>query len=400
MLKRNIKKRLGILSVVVLLVTTMSTSVFAQTNKAVSLGADLSSAQKQQMLNEFGVTKDQAKIIEITNQDIRIQLGMDTSKPIPASSKSISSSYVEIIDKSKGIRVKTNNLTEVTSTMLMNALLTSGVKDANVIASAPYPVTGTAALAGILKGFEDATGKELSLENKEVAREEIKVTNQVGQNIGKDEAAVIMNDIKTQVIKDKPKTDVSIEKIIVNVTNNYNIDLNKQDRAAVVKLMSDVNDLDLDYKIMKDSLNQMGQNLNESLKQAGKELKESGILEKAWKKVEKFGSWLWEKARDFGKWFKGLFTEVETKGDSDKLQYDENGNLIEDPTINGDTIKNELEEEQEKTDNKENEKNKLQDNEEKDKNNNSSDSNKKTTGIKENNTADNNGQDNSQNNKE
>lgn len=327
MISKNLKKKLVVLGVTSAFICTMATSVFAQgSQKAVSLGANLTEAQKQQMLNEFNINKNEAKIIEITNDDIRIQLGLDRSKPVPASSKSISSSYVEVLDKG-GIRVKANNLTEVTPTMLMNALLTSGVTDANVIASAPYPVTGTAALAGILKGFEDATGEELSLNQKEAARDEIKVTTDLGNNVtkedgtklDKDEAAVIINDIKTQVIKDSPKNDIDIENIVINITNNYGVELPKKERAQVVKLMSDINKLDYNYNDMKESLNQMNKNLKETLKEMGKEIKESGIFEKLWSKIKEFFSWI-------GDLFKG---DKSSNTNSD-IQYDSNGNIKED----------------------------------------------------------------------
>lgn len=327
MISKNLKKKLVVLGITSTFICTMATSAFAQgSQKAVSLGANLTEAQKQQMLNEFNINKNEAKIIEITNDDIRIQLGMDRSKPVPASSKSISSSYVEVLDKG-GIRVKANNLTEVTPTMLMNALLTSGVTDANVIASAPYPVTGTAALAGILKGFEDATGEELSLNQKEAARDEIKVTTDLGNNVtkedgtklDKDEAAVIINDIKTQVIKDSPKNDIDIENIVINITNNYGVELPKKERAQVVKLMSDINKLDYNYNDMKESLNQMNKNLKETLKEMGKEIKESGIFEKLWSKIKEFFSWI-------GDLFKG---DKSSNTNSD-IQYDSNGNIKED----------------------------------------------------------------------
>ncbi len=327
MISKSLKKKLVVLGVTSAFICTMATSVFAQgSQKAVSLGANLTEAQKQQMLKEFNINKNEAKIIEITNDDIRIQLGMDRSKPVPASSKSISSSYVEVLDKG-GIRVKANNLTEVTPTMLMNALLTSGVTDANVIASAPYPVTGTAALAGILKGFEDATGEELSLNQKEAARDEIKVTTDLGNNVtkedgtklDKDEAAVIINDIKTQIIKDSPKNDIDIENIVVNITNNYGVELPKKERAQVVKLMSDINKLDYNYNDMKESLNQMNKNLKETLKEMGKEIKESGIFEKLWNKIKEFFSWI-------GDLFKG---DKSSDTNSD-IQYDSDGNIKED----------------------------------------------------------------------
>ena len=131
-----------------------------------------------------------------------------------------SSAFVKLEEKGYGIKVKTNNLTEVTKTMLSNALLTSGVTDADVIATAPFPVTGTSVLAE-LQAFEKATGENIPVENKEVARQELSITNNLakaknseGQDIGRDGASAIVNQAKEEVIKDKPKNDKEVGEIV------------------------------------------------------------------------------------------------------------------------------------------------------------------------------------------
>ena len=47
----------------------------AEAQMVVTLGADLSEEQKQEMFRYFGVTEDQVTVIMITNQDEREQLG-------------------------------------------------------------------------------------------------------------------------------------------------------------------------------------------------------------------------------------------------------------------------------------------------------------------------------------
>ena len=165
---KNIKKSIATGLSGVCLAGVLNIPVFASTDIAVSLGNDLTSSQKEDMLNEFGVSKNDnnVTIINITVDDIREQLGLGPATSKSSKNNSYSSSYVKVEKSGYGIKVSTNNLTEVTGSMLQNALLTSGITDANVKASSPFPVTGTAALAGILKGFEDATGEELSLNHK------------------------------------------------------------------------------------------------------------------------------------------------------------------------------------------------------------------------------------------
>lgn len=307
----------------------MATPVFAQTEKkdaVVTLGANLTEGERLQMLDAFGVKANEVKIINVTNQDIREQLGMDTSKPIPASSQSISSSYV-VVKKSGGINVTTNNLTEVTGSMLANALLTSGVNNADVKADAPFKVTGTAALAGILKGFEDASGQELALPKKEAAREEISLTNNLseaktkdGQNLGKNEAAVVVNDIKTDVIKEKPKNDEEIGDIVNNVINNYNIELTQGQQEQTIQFMSKINKLDYNYNAMKDSLNEMSNKLNQVLEETGQQLKESGLLQKALDGIKNI-------LIDIKDFVVNMFSSA-TEKVKNGITYDENGNIV------------------------------------------------------------------------
>lgn len=316
----------------------LSIPVFASTNTAISLGYDLTNAQKEDMLEEFGVSQNDSdvKIINITVDDIREQLGLGPATSSSSKGNSYSSSYVQIQDSGYGIKVSTNNLTEVTGTMLQNALLTSGITDANVKASSPFPVTGTAALAGILKGFEDVTGEELSLNQKEVAKEEISVTNTLsgattedGKALGKDEAALVINEIKTQVIKDSPKTDIAIDRIVTNVVNNYNITLTPEEKSEVVTLMANINDIGFDYSEMKNSLKQMANNLKESLEEAGKNLNESGILEKTWNKVVDITGFAWDKICNVGNKVKGLIVGIDNIIiEKNGVQYDINGNIL------------------------------------------------------------------------
>ncbi len=92
--------------------------------------------------------------------------------------------------------------------MIRNALITAGVENANVKVGAPFNVSGTAALTGILKGFESSKGgKKIDEEKKKVANEEMVVTGNLGEKIGQDEAANLINEVKKEVVKEKPKTE-------------------------------------------------------------------------------------------------------------------------------------------------------------------------------------------------
>lgn len=52
--------------------------------------------------------------------------------------------------------------------------------------------------------------------------------------------------------------------------------------------MNKINDLDIDYDSIKDSIKQNSSKLLEDLKSLGNEIKESGILERLWNWLKNF----------------------------------------------------------------------------------------------------------------
>ncbi|AGF55447.1 uncharacterized protein YpuA (DUF1002 family) [Clostridium saccharoperbutylacetonicum] len=238
--------------------------VFADSFKSVTLGADLSEAQKQEMLKAFGVTKNSANILEVTSKEEHTYLAKVASEA-QLGNKAISCSYVEPTEKG-GLNVSTNNLTWVNDGMIKNALITAGIENANVKASAPFEVSGTAALTGILKGFENtSTGKKIDENKKEAANEELITTGDVGEKIGQNDASNLMNNIKKDVIKDKPKTKEELNKIVDKATNEYKDKLTDKDIENIRNVMSKINDLDLNYNNLKDQMNDITNQLKDKL---------------------------------------------------------------------------------------------------------------------------------------
>ncbi|SFA83783.1 DUF1002 domain-containing protein [Clostridium frigidicarnis] len=294
MLKQRILKSISKILLGVLTISTVislpGNEAKADAMKVVTLGADLTQQQKDDMLKYFNVKKDEANILEVNITEEKKYLGK-IAPPEQLGSKSISSSYVEPTSKG-GINVKTNNLYWVTDSMITNALITAGITNATVIASAPFKVSGTAALTGILKGFENSeSGKKIDENKKEVANEELVVTGKLGDKIGQDEAAKAINEIKKDVVKEKPKTDKEIEKLVSNVTNSYGSKLSDEDVKNVTSLMSKINGLDLDFKQIKDQLNDVSKKLKDQLN--------SDEAKGFFSKVKDFFSGMWESISDF-----------------------------------------------------------------------------------------------------
>ena len=231
-------------------------------------------------LRKYFNAPDGTNTIYVTDEVIIEQLGLDPNDPANYAGGCYSSAYVKLLDDNSGINVTATNLTEVTESMLMNALITSGITSADVKVSAPFKVTGTSALSGILAGVEEVGGFEISLKQKETAQKEIETTVEVGDEIGSEEASTIINDIKTEVIKEQPETEEEIKEIVENITNQYNVNISVNAKDSIVNLMSDVNDLDLDYSELKNSLKEASNKLSNNLKELGIKLKEEGFFEK------------------------------------------------------------------------------------------------------------------------
>lgn len=267
--------------------------VFADGTNVVTIGADLNESQRATMLKYFGVNENEVEILEVNNQEERKYLeGIASESQIGR--KTYSCAYVKPTS-SGGINVKTANLTWLTSSTIASILTTLNIENAEVVVAAHMPMTGTGALTGIMKAFESATGEELDEDKKELASEELIITGDLGEDVGTDKAAGIINDIKTEIIKNNTSDTIQIAETINNVTNNYNVTLTSEQQKQLEDFMLKISKQDYDYKAMKDTLNGIKNTINEKLEAIGEAPKQN-LFEsvKNW-----FGG--------IGDWFKNLF---------------------------------------------------------------------------------------------
>ncbi len=259
----NKKLVFGLMLTASLFVTPIN-NVYADSYKSVTIGYDLTNQQKEDMLKYFDVDRNSASVVEVTASEEKKYLGGTVSRA-QLGNKAISCSYIEPTTTG-GLVVNTNNVTWVNASMIKNALITAEIENANVKVSAPFAVSGTAAMTGILKGFENSKdGKKLDESTKKTANEEVAVTGKLGEKIGQDKAAGLINEVKSEVIKDKPKNEEGITKIVNNVTNNYNYNLSKDDVSGIVGLMTNVNKLNLDYSKVKGQLEGVASTMKNTL---------------------------------------------------------------------------------------------------------------------------------------
>ena len=249
-----------LMSVLCAMAAVPSVTVFADGQRVVTLGADLSDDQKQAILRYFGVAGQNLQTLTITNQDERNHLG--SYVPLEQiGSHTYSCAYVNPTT-SGGIQVKTANLSWVTSNMIATTLSTSGVVNCEVLAASPFEVSGTGALTGILMAYESAVGTQLDETKKDIATQEMITTTTIANSIGQQLATEIVNDSKMQVIQGNDVTQNDIDIIINNVAEEKNISLTDEDRNLLNNLLDEISQQDYDYDDMKTTLERVEQNVD------------------------------------------------------------------------------------------------------------------------------------------
>lgn len=238
--------------------------VRADSYKVVTVGGDLNAQQKADMIKYFGVDEKTTNVITVNIDEEKKYLA-DSVSSDKIGTKSISCSYVEPTS-SGGLNVSVNNVTWVDSNMIKNALITAGITNANVKVSAPFKVSGTAALTGILKGFENSSkGTKIDEDKKKTANQELTTTAALGDKIGKDQASKVINDIKAQVVKDKPKDEAAIKEIVQSELKKYDLKLSSEDVDKITALMNKINGLNLNFSDIKDQIGQVSSQLKDVL---------------------------------------------------------------------------------------------------------------------------------------
>lgn len=150
---------------------------YADAVPVITIGADLNEDQKNKIFDFFGADPSNTMVVEINNAQEREYLEGLVSDDV-IGTRTLSCSYIMPM-QSGGLIVKTANLTYVDENMIANALLTAGVENCQVLATAPFKVSGTGALTGILTSYEKSSGEKLEEEKKETATKELIVTGDI-----------------------------------------------------------------------------------------------------------------------------------------------------------------------------------------------------------------------------
>lgn len=283
------KKKVSSLLVAMTIVASSIVPSFADGTRVVTIGVNNTAEQRQKIFNYFGVKENEVQVLEVNNQEEREYLGKVATEA-QLGTKTYSCAYVEPTN-SGGINVKTANITWVTSSMVASTLSTAGMTNANAVIAAVFPVSGTGALTGVMKAFEDASGEKLDEDKKELASEELITTGDLGDEIGQDKATGVINDIKTEIIKNGTSDTTQIADTINNITNNYNVTLTDAQVKQITDLMEKIAAQKYDYNSMKETLNNVSDVVKDNLQEAGESVGSSGIMDSIGNFFSSIGDW-------------------------------------------------------------------------------------------------------------
>ncbi len=223
-----------VLVLALLLALCAAASADADMRRAV-LGADLNEEQINAVYQSFGLSRGSVPELKVTNAEERQYLeGYVNDKII--GTLSISSVYVELLPAGAGLDVRTSNVSWCTAEMYISALATAGITDARVIVAAPFSVSGTAALTGVYKAYEDITGETLDSAAKQVSTQELTVTGGLANEIGSEQSSSIVEDMKDKLGDTSAMSDEELRAQILAIAANYGVNLSESQIRQLISL--------------------------------------------------------------------------------------------------------------------------------------------------------------------
>lgn len=210
----------------------------------VAIGANLDDAQIAQVYADFGLERGSVQEIIVTNQDERAYLeGLVSEGKI--GSVALSCVYITTLEPGSGLSISTNHINWCTEQMYANALTTAGITDARVVVTAPFDVSGTAALTGIYRAYESISGTTLSDLAKTIGAEELVLTGELAEYIGSEEATELINELKKILDQTQNMSDDDVRAEIRKIAEQYNVVISDSQVEQLLTLCRRLEKLDV-----------------------------------------------------------------------------------------------------------------------------------------------------------
>lgn len=177
--------------------------------------------------------------------------------------------------------------------MYASALATAGVENADIVVAAPVEVSGTAALAGIFKAYETASGQVLSDVAKALAGEEMLTLGNLADVIGTEEAEELIAMGKQYALENGLTDPEKARPYVEEAARQLGVSLSDSQIDTITSLLIRIVEQDLSAEEIAKQLNA----LNSSIQK--------------FEQVKQGAATFFEKVKitfqSIGDWFMGLF---------------------------------------------------------------------------------------------
>ena len=248
-------KRILCAALCMMLVLQPATAFADSHQPYLSLGADLTAEQRATVLGLLNVSEadlPNLSVSYVTNAEEKQYLGSYMS-PSAIGSKALSSVVVYETDPGMGLDITTKNITVCTIGMYENACATAGITDARIIVAGPSNISGTAALVGIFKAYEQMKGTAISEDVIDGALNELVVTGDLEgalSDVEAEEIEGVIAEIKQIVAEKGLKDEASIGEAVDEVSAKHNVTLSDSERTMIINMVLKLSALDLDPSIL------------------------------------------------------------------------------------------------------------------------------------------------------
>lgn len=254
--KGNKMKRFAIVLSVMMFVMGLGITAFAAPSKdtVVALGADLTAEQRATVLELMELTEEdlsECTVITITNEMEHQYLDAYID-PSVIGTKSLSSVILRKADKGNGVLVTTKNINYCTTGMYRNALLTAGLEDTDVLVVGPTKISGTAALIGAVKAYEQVSGEIVSDKVLDTAMDEMITTGEIAEGENSEEIEELIAFIKAKLAAGELATDQDIQEAIKEGEEKFSVSLTDEEKEKILQVMHKIKELGLDPEKLLD----------------------------------------------------------------------------------------------------------------------------------------------------
>ena len=255
-----------------------------------SLGAELTPDQRATVLGFMGIELtdlDKYDVVYVNNDEEHKYLDSYISKS-EIGTRSLSSVLITEDKKGAGLSVSTHNIKYCTVGMYKNALATAGIADAKIIVAGPFPISGTAALVGTLKAYEEMTGEKLDEKVTDAAMDELVTTGELNKSIDGDSQDIeaMIADLKKQLADGRLKDESQIKDAINEAAKDYDLKLSDDDIAKLTSLLMKLKDANIEWYSVINQAQDWASKLGDKINDPG-----------FWEKIGNFFMDLWDKIK-------------------------------------------------------------------------------------------------------